>query len=207
MTPTYWPEAVAHLKQDAVLAKIIADYGESAQLENKKDPFATLVRAILGQQISVAAAASVQARFSALVGEPWQAEKILAHSDEELRACGLSRQKIAYIRGLAEAELAAHFHPKHFAEDVPDEAVAKHLIQLKGVGVWTAEMFLMFHLLRPNILPVGDLGLRKAINLHYNGGEKLDEAATLKLAQPWAPYRTVATWYLWRSLDPVPVAY
>ncbi len=205
-TPSYWKEAQAHLsQQDAQMGALIAQYQGEAMLNYRK-PFHTLARAIVGQQISVKAADSVWAKFEVLLGE-MRPERYLQQQEEALRACGLSRSKIAYIRNIAEGFTSHQLQPEHW-EQMEDEAVIKQLTAIKGIGQWTAEMFLIFHLHRPDILPLGDIGLIKAMQRHYALPETMKEKERLvELAKPWQPYRTVATWYLWRSLDPVPVQY
>ena len=147
----------------------------------------------------MAAAAGVWRRLSDALGEV-SPERLASRSVDDLRAVGLSRQKAAYLN-----DLALHFRDRRLLPerwpDLDDAAVIAELTQVKGVGRWTAEMFLMFHLLRPDVLPIGDLGLRRAISLHYNRGRALTDARLLRIARPWAPWRSVASWYLWRSLD------
>lgn len=165
----------------------------------------TLARAIVGQQISVAAAQSVWARFLAAVPAVTPAQ-VLALEATRLRACGLSARKVEYI-----ADLARHFadgtiHVGRWPE-MDDEAVIAELVEVRGIGRWTAEMFLIFNLLRPDVFPIDDLGLQKAIRLAYWNGRRGTPARMRKLGATWAPWRSVATWYLWRSLDPLPVEY
>lgn len=205
MTPDYWEEAKAYLsKRDKTLKKIIASY-EGEALTLKGDGFGTLARSIVGQQISVKAADTVWGRFVAVVGRVTPA-KVLAATPEELRACGLSAGKVVYMHALA----------THFAEnkalikrwpEMTDADITKELTSIKGIGVWTAEMFLLFALGRPDVFPLLDIGMLKAIYIHYNKGEKLEKPKIIALGEGWRPYRSVATWYLWRALDPVPVAY
>lgn len=204
-TPDYWDDAKAHLsKVDSVLGEVIARYpGELMQ--TRGDAFYTLLRSIVGQQISVKAADAVWGRTEAAM-QKVTPEHLLALEDEALRACGLSRQKIAYSRNIA-----LHFQQKHINEayfaTLSDAEVIADLTEIKGVGRWTAEMFLMFHLLRADILPLDDIGLLKGIEVAYGWPERLKKADYAELAEKWAPYRTVATWYFWRLLDPVPVEY
>jgi len=205
MTPRYWQRATETLAAaDPVMASLI-EAARAARLRRRSSAFQALARSIVGQQISVKAAAGVWNRICASVEEITPG-CFVALTPEALRLAGLSRQKAAYL-----LDLAAHFHdgrltPEGWAK-MDDEAVIAELTQVKGVGRWTGEMFLIFHLLRPDVLPLGDLGLQRAISLHYNRGRALSEARLLRIARPWAPWRTVATWYLWRSLDPVPVEY
>lgn len=193
------------------MAAIIARHPR-VTLQSRGDAFVTLARSIVGQQISVKAAEAVWQRVwsSCPVFSP---QSLLCQSTASLRSCGLSERKVEYIR-----DLAAHFdngrvNPACF-DAQSDEEIITELVAIRGIGRWTAEMFLIFNLLRPNVLPLDDLGLLKAIGLHYFKGakaERLMRAAgrrrVLKLARTWEPWRSVATWYLWRALDPVPVEY
>jgi len=168
-------------------------------------PFNTLARAIVGQQISVKAAQSVWNKVVVCVGEV-SPERVLSRKRKELRACGLSDRKVEYI-----ADLAQHFADGkvhlHRWPQMDDEAIITELTAVRGIGRWTAEMFLIFNLLRPDVLPLDDLGLQKAIRLRYFRGRKVSAARMRTLGEQWQPWRSVATWYLWRSLDPVPVEY
>ena len=169
------------------------------------EPFHTLARAIVGQQISVAAAQSVWNRFSALV-EVVSHEEVLKAKTRDLRACGLSGRKCEYISDLARRFADGHVHIHRWPK-MSDDEVVEDLVQVRGIGRWTAEMFLMFNLLRPDIFPVGDLGLQKAVHVHYYNNEKIPLDRLREHGEAWRPWRSVATWYLWRSLDPVPVEY
>ncbi|SMC25307.1 DNA-3-methyladenine glycosylase II [Andreprevotia lacus DSM 23236] len=203
--PAYWDEACAALSTaDPVLARLIATYPQIS-LEGRGDPFQTLARSIVGQQISVKAADSVWRKTIALLGA-MESPLVLARSLDELRSCGLSLRKAEYLQDLARHHAAGRLNPADWA-DWDDEAVIKELTSIRGIGRWTAEMFLMFHLLRPNILPLDDIGLINAIALNYHEGERLGKAECRKLAERWQPWCTVATWYFWRSLEPVPVSY
>jgi DNA-3-methyladenine glycosylase II len=199
MTPRYWTQATADLSaRDPVLAQLI-DAHSGTRLRRRSDAFTALARSIVGQQISVQAAAGVWGRLTGAVQE-FAPGEVLVLRLEQLRACGLSRQKAAYL-----LDLAAHFHsgalqPARWRRSGDDQVIAE-LTQVKGIGRWTAEMFLIFHLLRPDVLPVGDLGLQRAIGLHYNRGRPVSETRMRRIAKAWAPWRTVATWYLWRSLE------
>ncbi len=203
--PNYWDQATRALsRRDVVLRSLIRRY-PGIHLRRRSDPFTTLARAIVGQQISVKAADSVWARVSAAV--PRFTPRLIARCEVgTLRACGLSAKKVEYLRDLAEHFASRRLTPRLWAEQ-DDEAVIAELTAVKGIGRWTAEMFLIFHELRPDILPLADLGLRRAVSLAYNDGEDLSPAAIRELAVRWQPWRSVATWYLWRSLDPVPVEY
>jgi DNA-3-methyladenine glycosylase II len=199
MSPHYWAQAVAALSaRDAVLAALIRQRPDT-RLRRRGDAFTALARAIVGQQISVRAAAGVWSRLGASV-DPIAPATLAAARAEQLRACGLSRQKSAYL-----LDLAAHFEsgalrPARWRR-LDDEQVIVELTRVKGIGRWTAEMFLIFHLLRPDVLPVDDAGLQRAIARHYNRERPVSEARLRRIAAAWAPWRTVGTWYLWRSLD------
>jgi DNA-3-methyladenine glycosylase II len=205
MKPHYWDEARTHLAQhDKVLRRIIRMHTD-ANLRTRGDAFRTLARSIVGQQISVKAAQTIWDRFEELAGSVTPGI-IVELGDDGMRAAGLSRMKVAYLK-----DLASHFHagklkPRRWAR-MDDEAVIADLIQVKGIGRWSVEMFLIFHLMRPNVLPLGDLGLQRAMERHYNGGEPITKDDMREIARPWQPWNSVATWYLWRSLDPVPVEY
>jgi DNA-3-methyladenine glycosylase II len=203
--PRYWPEAKDELaRRDPVLAKLIAAYPD-ASLRTRGDPFQTLCRSIVGQQISVAAAATIWGRFETALGKVTPAS-VVVHDEGAMRGHGLSRQKIAYLK-----DLAGHFHAGTLSATrwrrLDDEAIIGELTQVKGIGRWSAEMFLIFYLMRPDVLPVGDLGLQRAMEKHYNRGRTLTRERMQRIGKPWKPWSSVATWYLWRSLDPVPVEY
>ena len=203
-TPEYWSEACAELcVKDPILAKVIKRYPEPI-LTSKGDLFSTLIRSIVGQQISVLAADAVWGRFSALVGEI-SPKLILKQTPEALKNSGLSARKVEYIRGISET------WTKEYAEIdwgiLSDDEVKRKLIALRGVGPWTAEMILMFSLLRPDIFPIDDIGAIRAIENIYNGGEVMSKEDLLDQAENWAPWRTVATWFLWRTIDDEPVEY
>ena len=204
-TPAYWKRATRELgAADPVMGALIVRY-KGLTLSSRGDAFQTLARSIVGQQISVKAAQSVWDRFAAAVGD-MQPKRVLRLSVEELRACGLSGQKVNYLRDLSArfAEGAIDVGRWH---DMDDEALIEELTEVKGIGRWTAEMFLIFYLTRPDVFPLADIGLQRAMELHYNKGRKLSDRRITTLGRLWSPWRSVATWYLWRSLDPVPVEY
>lgn len=174
-------------------------------LQPRNDPFYSLSRSIVGQQISVHAAEAVWNRLVAAVGEITPGA-VCGHSEEALHACGLSRRKASYLVNLAEQFRDRALDRKSWHR-LEDEHVIETLVEIKGIGRWTAEMFLIFHLLRPDVLPVTDIGIQKAIARHYNAGERLTPDELIAIAQPWRPWRSVASWYLWRSLDAIPVEY
>jgi len=201
--PSYWEEAKSHLRAcDDVLAQII-DVHEEPPLRSKGRVFETLVHSIVGQQISAKAADAVWKRFLGLVGDV-EPEAVSVHSTEALRAVGLSGRKVEYIQGLAcDAAWVCDFD----WSELSDDEVRGKLTKLRGVGPWTAEMVLIFSLLRADIFPLGDIGIVRAIVELYADRVRLEPNQLLKIASPWAPYRTVAVWYLWRHLDAEPVEY
>lgn len=208
--PDFWDEAVRALgRRDRVLRRLIRAFPD-VHLVRRGDPFTTLARAIVGQQISVAAAAAVWERLLRTAGSRRtarvSAERIAATDSAALRACGLSRRKVEYLGDLAAHFVSGTLDPARWSA-LDDESLIEALVDVKGIGRWTAEMFLMFHELRADVLPVDDIGLQRAVALHYNGGERMTAAQLRALAAAWQPYRSVATWYLWRSLDPIPVEY
>ena len=199
MTPAYWPEATKHLaKVDPVLGKLIRKYPE-ADLKLRGDAFESLARAIVGQQISVKAAQSIWGRFEACVGVVKPAN-VVAKDEAALRGCGFSRQKIAYVKDLASRFHSGEVKPRRW-KSMDDEAIIGELVAVKGIGRWTAEMFLMFSLARPNVLPIDDLGLQRAMERNYNHGRALTKDRMRRIGAPWAPWRTVGSWYMWRSLE------
>ena len=203
--PDYWPQATRDLaERDAVLRGLIERFRGLA-LASRGDAFTTLARSIVGQQISVKAAQSVWDRLAGRLGG-MTPELLVCSRKPTLRACGLSGQKAAYLRDLASKFLDGTLDATHW-HALEDEALIVELTQVKGIGRWTAEMFLMFHLARPDVLPLADLGLQRAMRLHYNRGRALSDARMRRIGATWAPWRSVATWYLWRSLDPIPVEY
>ena len=213
LKPAYWDEATRALgKRDRVLRKLIRAYPE-IHLKRATDPFTTLAHAIVGQQISVKAAESVWRRFVAAVapatrrrGLRLDPHAVAAAGVLALRECGLSGRKVEYLRDLAAHFASGALDPKAWRK-MDDDALIAALVEVKGIGRWTAEMFLIFHELRADVLPVDDIGLQRAIALHYHDGTRPTPSAMRDLAFAWKPYRSVATWYLWRSLDPVPVEY
>jgi DNA-3-methyladenine glycosylase II len=205
MKPEYWERAKRALRKDPVMAAIIRQH-PGVYMTVRGEPFMTLARAICGQQISVKAAQSVWNRVCICLQQKITPEAVVAASRKDLRACGLSDRKTEYI-----ADLAQHFvDGKIHARDWPrmsDEEIIAELTDVRGIGRWTAEMFLMFNLLRPDVFPLDDLGLQKGIRVAYFKGRKISLGRMRKLGDSWRPWRSVATWYLWRSLDPVPVEY
>ena len=209
VTPDYWDEACRHLsKRDRVMRKLIPQLGE-ARLESRRDAFTTLARSIVGQQISVAAAQTVWDRFASLLAPEltnMAPRQVLALDSAAMRAAGLSARKVEYLRDLAGHFDAGSVHEQGWAA-MDDEGIIDELVAIRGIGRWTAEMFLIFHLMRPNVLPLDDVGLMKGISRHYFSGEPVSRHEAREVGDAWAPFRSVATWYLWRSLDPLPVDY
>lgn len=203
--PAYWDEACRHLaKKDRVMKRLIPQFGEAC-LQSRGDPFTTLARSIVGQQISVKAAQSVWGRFAELPRRMTPAN-VLKLKVDDMRAAGLSARKIEYL-----VDLALHFDSGAIRvgawDDMDDEAIIAELVGIRGIGRWTAEMFLIFHLMRPNVLPLDDIGLITGISRNYFSGESVSRSDAREVAAAWSPYCSVATWYIWRSLDPLPVDY
>ncbi|WP_293660306.1 DNA-3-methyladenine glycosylase 2 family protein [Rhodoferax sp. OV413] len=204
-TPGFWGDACRHLmKKDRVMKRLIPQFGDAC-LQTRGDAFVTLARSIVGQQISVKAAQTVWDRF-ALLPEKMAPDDILKLKIDDMRAAGLSARKVEYL-----VDLALHFdkgtlHIKNW-ETMGDEDIIAELVAIRGIGRWTAEMFLIFHLMRPNVLPLDDVGLINGISRNYFSGEVVSRSDAREVAVAWAPYCSVATWYIWRSLDPLPVEY
>ena len=209
--PHYWDSALAALAAgDPVIGRVIRSH-PSVHLQRRGDPFTTLARAIVGQQISVKAAQTIWDRLATAVaatGNPvrFDAARVGRTRVSTLRRCGLSERKAEYVRDLARHFVSGALDPGEWPA-LEDEALIERLTDVKGIGRWTAEMFLMFHEMRPDVFPVDDIGLQRAIALHYNDGERMALPAMRTLGERWQPYRSVASWYLWRSLDPIPVEY
>ena len=205
VTPAYWADACKHLmKKDRVMKRLIPQFGDAC-LQTRGDAFVTLARSIVGQQISVKAAQTVWDRF-AMLPRAMTPGNVLKLKVDDMRAAGLSVRKVEYL-----VDLALHFDNGvlHVAswESMGDEEIIAELIAIRGIGRWTAEMFLIFHFMRPNILPLDDVGLIKGISHNYFSGDVVSRSDAREVAAAWAPYRSVATWYIWRSLDPLPVEY
>ena len=205
VVPDYWDEACQHLmKKDRVMKRLIPKFG-TARLETRGDAFVTLARSIVGQQISVKAAQTVWDRFAKL-SRRLTPRQVLKLKVDDMREAGLSARKVEYL-----VDLALHFdngelHVTNW-QAMDDEAIIAELVAIRGIGRWTAEMFLIFHLMRPNVLPLDDVGLINGISQSYFSGEAVSRSDAREVAAAWSPYCSVATWYIWRSLDPLPVAY
>jgi DNA-3-methyladenine glycosylase II len=204
-TPDYWEDACRHLvKKDRVMKRLIPQFGDAC-LQTRGDAFVTLARSIVGQQISVKAAQSVWDRFAVLPKRLTPAN-VLKLKVDDMRAAGLSARKVEYL-----VDLSLHFdsgalHVKRW-QSMEDEEIIAELIAIRGIGRWTAEMFLIFHMMRPNVLPLDDVGLINGISHSYFSGEAVSRSDVREVAAAWSPYCSVATWYIWRSLDPLPVEY
>ncbi|MBA5687022.1 DNA-3-methyladenine glycosylase family protein [Rugamonas apoptosis] len=201
--PPYWEEAKIELmKRDRIMKKLIPQFGD-LHLVGHDDPFTTLARSIVGQQVSTKAADTAWRKLLLACPKCTPAQ-VLKAGAEQLAACGLSKRKTEYILDLADHFKARRVHASQW-DQMDDEAVIAELVQIRGITRWTAEMFLIFNLLRPNVLPLDDPGLIQGISVNYFSGEPVSRSDAREVSANWEPWRTVATWYLWRSLDPVPV--
>lgn len=201
--PVYWADACKHLvKKDRVMKRLIPKFGDAC-LQSRGDAFSTLARSIVGQQISVKAAQTVWNRFALLPKKMTPAD-VLRLKIDDMRGAGLSARKVEYL-----VDLSIHFDSgavlKDGGKSMDDEAIIAELVAIRGIGRWTAEMFLIFYLMRPNVLPLDDVGLINGISQNYFSGESVSRSDAREVAAAWAPYCSVATWYIWRSLDPMPV--
>ncbi len=205
MKAPWWDEAIEHLsKKDKILKNIIIKYNKG-YLKSRGDPFTALCRTIIGQQISVKAASSIFNKFQSKI-KIVNYKNVLKYNIDEIKSCGLSYKKSEYIIDLSKY-IFENPAILNSWEKMDDELVKKELCKLNGIGPWSAEMFLMFCLLRPNVLPLGDLGLRKAVGIHYLNKKKPSYEEIKNIASKWNPYCSAATWYLWRSIDPIPIEY
>jgi DNA-3-methyladenine glycosylase II len=199
--PPYWAEAKAELmRRDRIMNKLIPQFGDM-HLRGHPDPFTTLARSIVGQQVTVKAAETAWGKLRELCPKMTPSQVIKAGPDD-LAACGLSKRKTEYILDLADHFKAKRVHADLWSQ-MEDEAVIAELVRIRGITRWTAEMFLIFNLLRPNVLPLDDAGLIQGISQNYFSGEPVSRSDAREVAANWEPWRTVATWYLWRSLDPI----
>jgi DNA-3-methyladenine glycosylase II len=204
--PGYWDKAKRALaRRDPVMAAIMRRHPKVFMMR-RGEAFNTLARAICGQQISVKAAQSVWNRVCICLEQTITPESVVKRDRKKLRACGLSDRKTEYIADLAQHFADGRIHERNWPQ-MDDEAIIAELTDVRGIGRWTAEMFLMFNLLRPDVFPLDDLGVQKGIRVAYFKGRKVSLKRMQKLAETWRPWRSVASWYLWRSLDPVPVEY
>ena len=201
----YWPIATRELAQrDGVMAQLILSYPNSV-MSSRGQPFYTLVRSVVGQQISVKAADSIWARFVLLVPKVTP-KHVLVQSMDSLRSVGLSARKAEYIHAIAEFFVQKRVGQAYW-EQRTDNEIIEELSSIRGIGRWTAEMFLMFTLLRPNVFPVDDIGLLRGLEKNYHGARVTPSVARAVYFERFSPWASVATWYLWRSLDPVEVCY
>jgi DNA-3-methyladenine glycosylase II len=203
--PDFWEDACKHLmKKDRVMKRLIPQFKDSS-LQTRGDAFVTLARSIVGQQISVKAAQTVWDRFAVLPKKMTPCN-VLKLKVDDMRAAGLSARKVEYL-----VDLSLNFDNNSLTlqrwDAMEDEDIIAQLVAIRGIGRWTAEMFLIFHMLRPNVLPLDDVGLINGISRNYFSGEAVSRSDAREVAAAWAPYCSVATWYIWRSLDPAPVAY
>ena len=203
MQPEYWNKAIEELSIKDPILKTIIENNLSGMLTKSASPFLTLIHSIIGQQLSIKAAGSIEKKLKNLSG--MDPKVMLKKSDEDLRECGLSRMKIKYIK-----DISSKFINNELDFDninlLNDDEIIKKLIEIKGIGLWTAHMFLIFHLNRPNILPIGDVGLINSIKFSYNKAS-LGESDFSKFRKMWSPWCTVASWYLWRNIDNSDVSY
>jgi DNA-3-methyladenine glycosylase II len=203
--PAYWKRATRELSERDPVIRKIAMASKGLTLRSRGDAFSTLTRSIVGQQISVKAADSVWQKLT--VALPVLAPAAVdCHDADALRACGLSRSKVVYLKDLATHFTSGSLDPAAWPQ-MSDQDLIDELTKVRGIGRWTAEMFLIFYLTRPDVLPLADLGLQRAMSLHYNRGRPLAARKIDALNKLWQPWRSVATWYMWRSLDPIPVEY
>ena len=204
--PRYWLNAVKHLQSnDPVLSKLINKHRSKTYLISENSTFITLTKIIIGQQISIEVANSIESKIKKLLGNI-NPKKILATPDQHLRNCGLSFRKVTYIKGIAEIIKSK---PSFFSklESMEDTDAIKELVKLYGIGLWSAEMFLIFHFNRQNILPLGDIGLINSYCKNYKINRDVFIKKISKTRKLWDPYCTVATWYLWRDIDEDVVQY
>jgi DNA-3-methyladenine glycosylase II len=202
--PKYWEEGKKYLsKKDKILKEVIKKY--PGYLKSRKDPFFSLCKSIVGQQISVQAANSVWKKLETK-SKKIKPDNILKLSKVQLASCGLSKQKITYLKILSKKFKTKEVDIKKLKK-MDDHNAILHLTEVKGIGKWTAEMFLFFNQLRPDIFPVQDIGLLRAISKNYQTSYPPSNSQLKKFNKKWSPYCTVATWYLWRSIDPVVVSY
>ena len=198
--PHWWDDAVEFLKQDDLLGEVVNKCPDGS-LEGKGKLFETTIRSIVGQQISVIASDAIWGRLVAMLGKPTP-ENVLKFTEQELASCGLTRPKASYIYGLArDSDVLLN----QDWDNMTDEAIKQHLVKFRGIGPWTAEMMLMFSFMRPDVFSIGDIGLVKAVKILVPSAESKESIE--KIAERWSPYRTAASWYLWRMIDPVPVGY
>ena len=203
-TPEWWDSAKQVISTSDILLNDVIEEFEEPSLRSRGDLFATLIKSIVGQQISVVAASAIWSRFEDLVGEVTP-ESILTKTHQEIKEVGLSNRKVEYIVGIAQSWIDG------FGEidwDImSDEEVIEELVKLRGVGRWTVQMLLIFALLRQDVFPIDDIGLIRGMEKLYNSGKALEKTQLYEISENWKPYRTMGVWYIWRSIDPEPVEY
>ncbi|WP_322998847.1 DNA-3-methyladenine glycosylase 2 family protein [Castellaniella sp.] len=205
--PVYWAQACQDLMQrDRILRKLIPVYGQEC-VQAPQGPYQTLIRIIVGQQISLALGRKLWRQLVQACGQDLRPDCILRHSESDLRAMGLSLRKAQYVRDAARYFQQDQYMDLDWWQAQDDAAIVARLCEIRGVGRWSAEMFLVFSLRRPDVLPLDDTALLKAISHHYFSGEPVSRFEAREVAQAWAPWRTVASWYLWRSMDAAAVEY
>ena len=201
--PEYWDIAKKELsRKDDVLHEIINEF-DDLELVSRGDLFYTLIRSVIGQQISVKAASTVWSRFCEKIGDI-KPKNILSADIEELRSCGLSQRKAEYVLGISESW--SDYDSLEWKE-MSDEEIIQELMKLRGVGKWTAEMILIFTMLRPDVFPIGDIGMIRGIEKSYSSGERMSKEELYAISEKWKPWRTVACCFMWRTVDPEPVEY
>ena len=193
-------KAIEHLKKSDPILRAIIEKAGPCRIEYGEPSFASLAETIVYQQLNGKAAATIFGRFADLAGRPLTPQGVLKLTDQEMRSAGLSKQKLSYLRSLAELTISGEVNFNQLP-NLPNEEVIAHLTRVKGIGVWSAQMFLMFTLRRPDVLPTGDLGIQMAIRKHYRKRKLPKPKEMEKISRPWIPYRTYACWYLWRSVD------
>lgn len=204
--PDFWEEACTHLMgRDRILKRLIPRHAAEC-LVLSEAPFVTLARLLIGQQVSLKTAETTWTAFTEACGRNPTPKSVLKYTDAQLHQSGLPKRKALYLLDLAQHFSERRVRPSRW-DEMDDEAVIAQLCAIRGIGRWTAEMFLIFSLGRPDVLPLDDPGLLKAISMHYFSGEPVSRFEAREVAQAWAPWRTVASWYLWRSLDPATVQY
>ena len=203
-TPEWWDSAKQAISTSDILLNDVIEEFEEPSLRSRGDLFATLIKSIVGQQISVVAASAIWSRFEDFVGEVTP-ESILTKTHQEIKEVGLSNRKVEYIVGIAQSWIDGFGEIDW--EIMSDEEVIEELVKLRGVGRWTVEMLLIFALLRKDVFPIDDIGLIRGMEKLYNNGEPLEKSQLYKISDSWKPYRTLGVWYIWRSIDPEPVEY
>ena len=211
MEPKYWKKAIVKLKKDDPILKVVIERNKKNILKSRKDPFGTLLKSIVGQQISVKAAGSIYKKLLQFLENDISPRMVLIYDFLALKNTGLSRQKINYLNNISKYFVEnPNITSNEYFTDANEETIKSDLIAIKGIGPWTIEMFLIFFKMSPDILPLGDIGLINAIKKVYalDHFEKVNQIEKInKISDKWRPYRTVATWYLWQVIDDELVEY